>query len=235
MFAKRQLVHVSSCMIIVASLIICSNQNVEGQFAHTNINHHLVASQPLALVHSTSTIHHQFNHGPHLTSPYTLSPFRPPMSPIVHHIMGPTSFVHPHHQQQQPNAHDWMTFAHNPTAILVPDHYGQARSPLTPKNYKPKEQATRRQVANNNNKNNNSLIPTKTNVGNHHHQQSPFAFDANANPNTRNITTTRNRSHGQNKKKLVCYYGTWAVYRPDAGKYPVENIDPHLCTHVIYG
>lgn len=38
-----------------------------------------------------------------------------------------------------------------------------------------------------------------------------------------------------NKKKLVCYYGTWAVYRPDAGRYPVENIDPFLCTHVIYG
>lgn len=37
------------------------------------------------------------------------------------------------------------------------------------------------------------------------------------------------------KKNLVCYYGTWAVYRPDAGKYPVENIDPFLCTHIIYG
>jgi len=37
------------------------------------------------------------------------------------------------------------------------------------------------------------------------------------------------------KKKLVCYYGTWAVYRPEGGKYPVENIDPFLCTHIIYG
>lgn len=37
------------------------------------------------------------------------------------------------------------------------------------------------------------------------------------------------------KKNLVCYYGTWAVYRPDAGRYPVENIDPFLCTHIIYG
>lgn len=37
------------------------------------------------------------------------------------------------------------------------------------------------------------------------------------------------------RKNLVCYYGTWAVYRPDAGKYPVENIDPFLCTHIIYG
>lgn len=44
-----------------------------------------------------------------------------------------------------------------------------------------------------------------------------------------------NRANHNNRKNLVCYYGTWAVYRPDAGKYPVENIDPFLCTHVIYG
>ncbi|CAN8029343.1 unnamed protein product, partial [Ixodes persulcatus] len=35
--------------------------------------------------------------------------------------------------------------------------------------------------------------------------------------------------------KVVCYYGSWAVYRPGDGKYPVENIDPHLCTHLVYG
>lgn len=47
---------------------------------------------------------------------------------------------------------------------------------------------------------------------------------------------TRNRAAGgAARKNLVCYYGTWAVYRPDAGKYPVENIDPFLCTHIIYG
>ncbi|KAG9509815.1 Acidic mammalian chitinase, partial [Fragariocoptes setiger] len=34
---------------------------------------------------------------------------------------------------------------------------------------------------------------------------------------------------------MVCYYGTWAVYRPDAGKFNVEDIDPFLCTHIIYG
>lgn len=44
-------------------------------------------------------------------------------------------------------------------------------------------------------------------------------------------------SSNRNKKKknLVCYYGTWAVYRPGAGRYPVENIDPFICTHIIYG
>lgn len=53
----------------------------------------------------------------------------------------------------------------------------------------------------------------------------------------------RNRTNGvparrratTKRKNLVCYYGTWAVYRPDGGKFAVENIDPFLCTHVIYG
>lgn len=35
-------------------------------------------------------------------------------------------------------------------------------------------------------------------------------------------------------KKVICYYGSWAVYRPDSGKYPVEEIDPFICTHLIY-
>lgn len=35
-------------------------------------------------------------------------------------------------------------------------------------------------------------------------------------------------------QKMVCFYGSWAVYRPGNGKFDVENIDPFLCTHVIY-
>lgn len=34
---------------------------------------------------------------------------------------------------------------------------------------------------------------------------------------------------------MVCYYGSWAVYRPGNGKFDVENIDPFLCTHIVYG
>lgn len=37
------------------------------------------------------------------------------------------------------------------------------------------------------------------------------------------------------KKVMVCYYGSWAVYRPGAGKFDVEDIDPFVCTHIIYG
>ena len=34
--------------------------------------------------------------------------------------------------------------------------------------------------------------------------------------------------------KLVCYYTNWSQYRPDGGKFFPENIDPNLCTHIVY-
>ncbi|KAK9759347.1 Glycosyl hydrolases family 18 [Popillia japonica] len=35
-------------------------------------------------------------------------------------------------------------------------------------------------------------------------------------------------------KVVVCYIGTWSVYRPSRGKFDIEDLDPSLCTHVIY-
>lgn len=35
--------------------------------------------------------------------------------------------------------------------------------------------------------------------------------------------------------KVVCYFGSWAVWRPGDGKFDVEDIDPFLCTHAIFG
>ncbi|XP_045460333.1 chitinase-3-like protein 1 [Harmonia axyridis] len=34
--------------------------------------------------------------------------------------------------------------------------------------------------------------------------------------------------------RVICYYGSWANYRNGNGKYTAENIDSHLCTHIIY-
>ncbi|XP_054902245.1 acidic mammalian chitinase-like [Poeciliopsis prolifica] len=34
--------------------------------------------------------------------------------------------------------------------------------------------------------------------------------------------------------KLVCYFTNWSQYRPGVGRYTPENIDPNLCTHLIY-
>uniref|UniRef100_U5EYE2 chitinase n=1 Tax=Corethrella appendiculata TaxID=1370023 RepID=U5EYE2_9DIPT len=36
-------------------------------------------------------------------------------------------------------------------------------------------------------------------------------------------------------KKIVCYVGTWSVYRHGNGKFEVKNINPFLCTHLMYG
>lgn len=34
--------------------------------------------------------------------------------------------------------------------------------------------------------------------------------------------------------KIVCYFANWSSTKPDKGKFTVDNIDPNLCTHVIY-
>ena len=34
--------------------------------------------------------------------------------------------------------------------------------------------------------------------------------------------------------RRVCYYTNWSQYRQEAGKFYPENVDPNLCTHVIY-
>ena len=32
----------------------------------------------------------------------------------------------------------------------------------------------------------------------------------------------------------VCYHTNWSQYRPGAGRFFPENIDPDLCTHLVY-
>ncbi|XP_065090833.1 probable chitinase 10 [Ochlerotatus camptorhynchus] len=34
--------------------------------------------------------------------------------------------------------------------------------------------------------------------------------------------------------KVVCYFGSWATYRIANGKFNIEDINPNLCTHIIY-
>ena len=35
-------------------------------------------------------------------------------------------------------------------------------------------------------------------------------------------------------KSVVCYYGSWAIYKEGDGKFAPSDIDANLCTHVIY-
>ncbi|XP_030277720.1 acidic mammalian chitinase-like [Sparus aurata] len=34
--------------------------------------------------------------------------------------------------------------------------------------------------------------------------------------------------------KLVCYFTNWSQYRPGTGRFLPSNVDPNLCTHLIY-
>lgn len=39
---------------------------------------------------------------------------------------------------------------------------------------------------------------------------------------------------GPIEPRVVCYYTNWSVYRPGAAKFSPNNINPYLCTHLIY-
>ncbi|XP_060520817.1 acidic mammalian chitinase-like [Cylas formicarius] len=34
--------------------------------------------------------------------------------------------------------------------------------------------------------------------------------------------------------RIVCYYTNWSVYRPGQAKFSPQNINPYLCTHLVY-
>ncbi|KAL7864692.1 hypothetical protein AOLI_G00161120 [Acnodon oligacanthus] len=41
-------------------------------------------------------------------------------------------------------------------------------------------------------------------------------------------------SHLGSASQLICYFTSWSHYRSGAGRYMPDNIDPQLCTHLIY-
>uniref|UniRef100_T1JHM6 GH18 domain-containing protein n=1 Tax=Strigamia maritima TaxID=126957 RepID=T1JHM6_STRMM len=48
--------------------------------------------------------------------------------------------------------------------------------------------------------------------------------------------SANNRSNKSEKSdfKVVCYYTNWSQYRPKTGKFVPEDIDPFLCTHILF-
>lgn len=55
------------------------------------------------------------------------------------------------------------------------------------------------------------------------------------NPGTTPGPGTSTFPSGKDEFKVVCYFTNWAWYRQSGGKYLPGDIDPDLCTHVIYG
>ncbi|CAG0902229.1 unnamed protein product [Darwinula stevensoni] len=50
-----------------------------------------------------------------------------------------------------------------------------------------------------------------------------------------NARPSEKRGASKSGKLFLCYFGSWAVYRPGDGKFDVEQIDPNLCTHLVFG
>ncbi|XP_037027541.1 probable chitinase 2 [Bradysia coprophila] len=36
------------------------------------------------------------------------------------------------------------------------------------------------------------------------------------------------------KKAVICYWGSWSIYRPGLGNFKIEHIDLEYCTHFVY-
>ncbi|CAH1956234.1 unnamed protein product [Acanthoscelides obtectus] len=34
--------------------------------------------------------------------------------------------------------------------------------------------------------------------------------------------------------QVTCYWGSWSIYRPDYGRFTTDNLDPKLCTTIVY-
>ncbi|KAK9504293.1 hypothetical protein O3M35_010659 [Rhynocoris fuscipes] len=48
------------------------------------------------------------------------------------------------------------------------------------------------------------------------------------------MITPNKVTSGRGGKVVVCYVGTWAAYRPGRGTFTLEDIEPDLCTHIVY-
>ncbi|XP_025836304.1 probable chitinase 10 [Agrilus planipennis] len=48
-------------------------------------------------------------------------------------------------------------------------------------------------------------------------------------------TSTPSLTEPNSEYKVICYFTNWAWYRPGVGRYLPGNVDPNLCTHLVYG
>ena len=43
-----------------------------------------------------------------------------------------------------------------------------------------------------------------------------------------------NHNSDELKYKKICYFTNWSQFRPGLARFEPENIDPFLCTHIVY-
>lgn len=63
-------------------------------------------------------------------------------------------------------------------------------------------------------------------------KQKPSIVDQSTSPST---TVSESLVDSNSEFKVVCYFTNWAWYRQGVGKYLPSDIDPDLCTHIVYG
>ncbi|KAI8437142.1 hypothetical protein MSG28_010491 [Choristoneura fumiferana] len=48
------------------------------------------------------------------------------------------------------------------------------------------------------------------------------------------VATAMHCAASSSEPRVVCYYTNWSVYRPGTARFNPQNINPYLCTHLIY-
>ena len=48
------------------------------------------------------------------------------------------------------------------------------------------------------------------------------------------VISKQKEKSGETNYKIVCYYTNWSQYRNEPAKFFPQNIDPNLCTHIIF-